>query len=305
LAIAGVGLRVHSDLLPLDSRDPAYLPFLIPPATPGASASTIDVEVVVAPSPRNDSPVLFEGGDAWDMRPDGEGYRLSFYRAGTGRPHTVACSDAQTTWVQVYVNQDAEPSEPPPERLMNPVRYPLDQLLLMNHLSARGGVIVHAAGAVVGGGALVFPGASGAGKSTLSRMLSSAGLGDSLLSDDRVILRVAQAGEGDGSGVEAWGTPWPGDAQIAENAYAPLAVLLFLVKAEVNELVSLGSGAAMRRLLPVVSCPWYDAERLPGVLDTCARVVENTPCYDLRFRPEGEAVTLLTGRSWARDGERA
>ena len=59
----------------------------------------------------------------------------------------------------------------------------------MNHLAERGGVIVHAAGAVVQGGALVFLGASGAGKSTLSRMFLEAGLGAALLSDDRVILR--------------------------------------------------------------------------------------------------------------------
>ena len=32
----------------------------------------------------------------------------------------------------------------------SPVRYPVDQLLLMNHLSSRGGVIVHAAGAHLG-----------------------------------------------------------------------------------------------------------------------------------------------------------
>ena len=82
------------------------------------------------------------------------------------------------------------------------------------------------------------------------------------------------------------------------NALAPLAAVLFLVKAEANELVPLAAGAAMRRLLPVVSCPWYDAERLPGVLDTCARIVEGIPCYDLRFRPDAEAGAAAHGRSW-------
>jgi hypothetical protein len=148
----------------------------------------------------------------------------------------------------------------------------------------------------------VYLGASGAGKSTLSRLFVGAGLGESLLSDDRVILR-ANAPAAGAPECEVWGTPWPGDAEIAANARAPLGALFFLVKSNVNEVVPLATAAGIKRLMPVASCPWYDQERLPGVLDTCAKVVETYPCYELRFRPDADIVSLLTAGKWSRAEE--
>jgi len=253
---------------------------------------------------------------------------LDFFLIGSREPHTVARSDQDTTKVIVHLDERVfrvnantatgdESPVPADAVFLDPVRYPLDQLLLMNHLASRGGVIVHAAGAVIDGRGLVFPGVSGAGKSSLCRVLLEAGWGDSLLSDDRIILRSAANGDsGDGSRTggaravaaatapgsverfDAWGTPWPGDAGIARNACAPLAALLFLVQADADEVVPLAPGAAMRRLMPVASCPWYDGERAGLVLDTCARIIEATPCYDLRFRLDGGVAELLAGRSW-------
>jgi hypothetical protein len=302
LAVADVDLRIDSEFTLLDYPGSPYPPFLARPSEQGAGSSTIDVSVLLGPSPRNDSAPLFDSESAWIMQPEGGGYRLSFRIGDNGPTHTVACSDEHTTRVRVHMEQGMALSDLAPGQYLNPVRYPLDQLLLMNHLALRGGVILHAAGAVVGGGALVFPGVSGAGKSTISRVFVEAGLGDSLLSDDRVIIRTVSDGLGEPEGLTVWGTPWPGDARVAMNARAPLAALLFLVKAEVNELVPLTSSAALRRLLPMVTCPWYDARRFPGALDTCGWIVQGVPCYDLRFRPDAELIPLLTERSWARAG---
>ena len=308
LAVAGVGLRIGSATAFVGRSDPWYLPFIVEDGFPAGCTSAIDVEVATSPFPPCDAPLLFDGGIAWTMQPEDTGYRLCFRRGERLTPgearsvHTVACSDDPTTHVKVYAEQDVEPLSARPGRLTNPVRYPLDQLLLMNHLASRGGVIVHAAGVVMGGGALAFPGVSGAGKSTLARLMLDAGWADSLLSDDRMILRAAREGDVDNEAdVVAWGTPWPSDARVARNACAPLSGLLFLVKSEQNELVPLTPSEATRRLMPVVTCPWYDAERLPGVLDTCAQIVESTPCYEMRFRPDQEAVALLT--EWAHENE--
>jgi hypothetical protein len=176
--------------------------------------------------------------------------------------------------------------------LASPFCYPLDETVLMNHLSSRGGVIVHSAGLEMNVGGdeigLVFPGASGAGKTTLSELLLEAGAGTGLLSDDRMILRTGS----DGS-VRAWGTPWPGDAGIARNRSVPLRSLLFLIQADADEIVPLTSGEALRRLMPVVSCPWYDRERFPGVLDTCGNVVTNVPSHELRFTRSGAVAKVL------------
>ena len=291
LSIAGVEIEVRSQAPLSNQYDPPYKPFLSQVAKNDTVVST-RVSVLSTPSPPNGAALLFESGGAWNMRPEASGYRLSFHREGSEEFHTVACSNAGTTEVQVYVDQDVRPSGPAATRQSSPVCYPLDQLLLMNHLAGRGGVVVHSGAAVVDGQALVFLGASGAGKSTLSRLFLQSGLAEVLLSDDRVILRTQPGG------VRVWGTPWPGDAGIAANACAPLRVLLFLVKSEANEVVPLSPAAGMKRLMPVASCPWYDPERLPGVLDTCASIVEGYPCYELHFRPDADVVTLLVNQRW-------
>jgi hypothetical protein len=168
----------------------------------------------------------------------------------------------------------------------------------MNHLATRGGVICHSAAVVIEGKALLFPGVSGAGKSTMCRMFVNEGLGDRLLSDDRVILRVTGDGGVQPHAVTAWGTPWHGDALIARNESAPLAAVLFLVQAPTNGLRPIPPGAAMRRLMPLISSPWYDPERLPPVLETCGRIVETVSCYELDFTPDGDVVGMLTAMDW-------
>ncbi|MEI6727129.1 MAG: hypothetical protein WCN81_13010, partial [Actinomycetes bacterium] len=165
---------------------------------------------------------------------------------------------------------------------------PLDRLLIMTHLVRRGGLIVHSAGLVMDGAGLAFLGVSGAGKTTLSELLVAAGLGDGVLSDDRTIVRT-----GDASRHTVWGTPWPGDAGIARNLGAPLGALYFLRQEQRNEIVALTPSAAVERLFPVISCPWYDRGLTTAVLDTCERLVADVPCYEFRFARDQGAVEAL------------
>ncbi len=296
LSIAGVRLEVSSPVPFKDRYDGPYEDFAHSKVGPATPTSAINLTISTDRPAANLSCAVFESGGPWNMQSDPEGYRFNLHREGCAVYHTVACSDSATTKVRLHVAQDVatekQPTEPA-EECFNPVRYPLDQLLLMNHLAVRGGVIVHAAGLMLGDKALAFPGPSGAGKSTISRLFMDAGLGSALLSDDRVVIRAADEGP-----VTVWGTPWPGEARVARNDRAPLAALLFLAKAEVNELRSLTAADAARRLMPVVTCPWYDPERLPGVLDTCSLIAQRTPCYELRFRADREATALVIGRSW-------
>ena len=257
--------------------------------------------MVEAPAPPNDSAPLFDSDAIWTMQPEGEGYRLNFFREGSQTPHTVALSDGGTTRVRVHASgersQAGAADDVTAEPVFSPVRYPLDQLLLMNHLAPRGGVIVHATGLLLGSLALVLPGCSGAGKSTIARLFTEQGLGDSLLSDDRIIITACEGEE-----PTAWGTPWPGDARVALNRHSPLAGLLFLARAEVNELVRLTPSEGGRRLMPVITSPWYDPGRLPGVLDTCSGLVESIPCYELRFRMDSAAVDAVLSHDWDSEG---
>ena len=302
LSVGGVDFRVNSDM-PLPKHDiPAYLPFVCLESAQAHPSADIDVEVLVGALPQDDLPVLFDSQESWTMQLGQEGsYRLRFRRTDEELPHTVVCSDSRTTSVRVHMHQRLVVDGPRLEAPWNPLRYPLDQLLLVNHLAPRGGILVHAAGVVAHGRAVVFPGRSGAGKSSLSRLFMEAGLGECMLSDDRIVIRTWGEHDetkryGGRARAEAWGTPWPGDAGLARNACAPLAALYFLVQAAETSLVPLDAGTAMRRLLPVVSVPWYDAERGPQVMSTCAWLVENFPCFDLRFRLDQHVVeTIMEG----------
>ncbi len=288
-------------------RDEAYRPFLVSrPEAPGLHPD-IDVEVVLSAPTVPAGRQIFDSGTAWSAYVDELGYRLVVRWSGPGGGLTVArCTPDTSRVVAHYTGAGGDsPALGPTAAIDDPVRYPVDQLLLMGHLAVRGGVIVHSAGLVLGGAGLVFPGVSGAGKTTLCRLLAGAGLGDALLSDDRTIVRAEGVGRGDpvevaGGGApdgaaafRLWGTPWHGDAQIARNDSAPLRAVLFLVQADATRVVPIAPAAAARRLFPVVTCPWYDRRLLPAVLDTCGRLVESVPCYELRFRRDREVAGVI------------
>jgi hypothetical protein len=291
--IGGVAIRLTSaefDIVP--SEAPEYAEFLGPRADSPAS-SEIAVRVTLEPPPTALGAVVFDSGSPWVMRHDGTGFRLEFIGPDPGKPHLVVRADHTVSDCTLHLCDHEGARGPRSSRF----EYPVDELILMNHLASRSGVLVHSAGLrldpnpadngspVVG---LVFPGASGAGKTTLSRLLQAGGLGAGLLSDDRIILRETE------DAVTAWGTPWPGDAKIARNTSVPLGALLFLTQADEDGLTTLTKGEALRRLLPVVSCPWYDRERLPAVLDTCGRIVERTPCQELRFSRTGAVADVVS-----------
>jgi len=170
--------------------------------------------------------------------------------------------------------------------LHDPVRYPLDQLLLMYRLAAGRGAIVHAASAAVAGRGWVFAGRSGAGKSTLMRQLAAETELEAL-GDDRVILRSIEGQ------IRAFGTPWPGEARVARNVDLPLHAIAFLCQGSEHRLVRLDRREALVRLLPVVSIPWYEPEVAAEVLDLLGALLAAVPAYDLHFALRPGVVDLL------------
>jgi len=300
--IAEIAAEVHSGEYDIgEPSDGCYSEF-VKPSSRGCAA--IDVEVAGWLSDRPRGPLLFDTDQSWAIHAEPGGYSIVFRLAGSGAEYLQARADDLTTRVSVFV--DAKPyaagaaprTLDPGSRVVlpTPYCYPLDQILLMHHLAERGSVIVHAAGVVAADGCLLVCGASGAGKTTLAREFMAAGAPGAILSDDRIIVREIGA-----VGFVAWGTPWPGEAGIARNECAPLDALLFLSREDepgvspgATSLSPLDVDGALRRLLPVVSCPWYDERRATAVLSTCERLVTGLPSYELRFRPGGDVVACLS-----------
>jgi hypothetical protein len=156
----------------------------------------------------------------------------------------------------------------------------------MHLLAVLEGAVLHAAGFVKNGRALVFPGVSGAGKTTLTRLLLCREGWDGL-SDDRVAARKTS------EGVFAFGTPWSGEAGLAENKGAPLAGLFFPERGEKEALEPLSPDKALQRLVKTASVPWYDKEALCQTLDFLGTLAICAPCHVLRFRPGGNIAEAL------------
>src|SRR5262249_3947103 len=115
------------------------------------------------------------------------------------------------------------------ETPLYPLEYPLDELLMIHRISRGEGAEVHGCGLVTSEGqGLLFIGHSGAGKSTTSRLWLNQP-GTTVLSDDRIILRV-QNGT-----LRMYGTPWHGDAGLAAQAFAPVHKIYLLQHASRNE----------------------------------------------------------------------
>jgi hypothetical protein len=172
--------------------------------------------------------------------------------------------------------------------IVNPVCYPLDQILLMYMLARCEGALFHAAGVYMDGRCWIFPGKSGAGKTTLARcLMAHAGPDAEALSDDRMAARKT-------NGVfYAYGTPWPGDAGVAVNKGAPLGGIFFIRHGAANRIEEINPRQSFERLMPLTSVPWYDRKVMPSVLNFCEDLVSGVPCYDFYFNPSADAARCL------------
>ena len=256
----------------------------------------IDILVTNAPAPADDAmQTRFDTGDAWRISSAGKKRRIEMIpRTGPQTAHWCADTDSQFAKVQLYCADHLLNTEVEPHQIQHLVQYPLDQILLVQHLlAAHKGILVHAAGAIRKQGSLtqgvIFPGISGAGKSTLTRQLID-NLDWQFVSDDRIVLRV------DAEKIDLYGTPWPGDAHVALNLSAPLTSLCFLSQSEHSGLESISKSRALERLLPVTSIPWYDRSLLSNALDLCEQVINRTPVYELHFqRHDTQLESVLDG----------
>jgi len=288
LNVAWVNYTVFSqNAAVLGPRGPAYGSFL---GSADGRREIIRVEVRLelgdGPLP-SDLTEAFDSGDSWTISSDGDSRWLRFCLPQLARRHLwLAQISRDFASVTVYCGDEMIRNAGPAVSVVNPVSYPLDQILLMHILARHEGALIHAAGVRVDGRALIFPGKSGAGKSTLSRCLAERD-GLELLSDDRIAVRKI------GDAFIAYGTPWPGDQGAALNEKAPLAGIFFLRHADADSIVPLEPREAIERLLPVTSVPWYDAEAVSGVLAFCDQLLTHVPAFELHFRPGAHVAELV------------
>ncbi len=170
---------------------------------------------------------------------------------------------------------------------VNPLEYPLDELLFMHRLALTGGVEVHACGVVdENNRGHLFVGHSGAGKSTTASLWAERG-GVTILSDDRIILRKEKGT------VWMYGTPWHGDAGFAEAEMAQVSSIYLLEHGLENELHKLTPSQAGAELFARSFVPFYNWNMLDRTLGFLESIVKQITCQKFRFTPDPEAVEFI------------
>ena len=259
-------------------------------ASAGVSEAAIHVPVgITVGDPRPDSnwPQVFDSNETWIAARDGRDLVIAFPSpTEPGRWWWSARLNIERPEVEIICDPEIREKRAGLTRIVNPLRYPLDQLMTMFLLAPRGGCIVHSAGLAVDGRGLAFVGRSGAGKTTLMSVIEEKP--EHLrLSDDRVIFRL------ENGGARIYGTPWAGEGMVAANAHAGLEAIVFLHHGPKNRIESITASDAARQLLPTTSIPWFDGEILSGCIETLDRIVERVPTYNLHFRPDRDVTTII------------
>lgn len=288
LCIGGVEIAIHApENVRLHMENPHYRDFF-GACEKSAHADHLTIDLVCGDLPViAEATRIFDTIDAWSLYRDRGGFWLRSPLAADQQPYWIARFESGATRAELYIRTAGDDSRHE-DTILLPFSYPLDQLLLMYFLAARGGALVHAAGMIEADSAYLFAGVSGAGKSTFSELLRAAKI-RRLLSDERVVLREGK------NLITAFGTPWPGTSAIAANDQAPLKGVFLLSHAGSNRVTKLEPVAAADRLLPMLSIPWYDPETAAGVIAFIRRVAVVTPVYEFGFTPDAAAVEYLRG----------
>ncbi len=312
ISIADLTIALTSDdpLLAVPP-DGAMTPFLVPEAEPDVRLQAQWSKLGVVSGGEQ----LFESGGLWNLVAENGSLRFSFTSPVLGPiPYKMVWLDKEFRSGEVLIHRPYFP----PGRVVYPLEYPLDELLLIHLLAEGRGVEVHACGVLDSSGkGYLFAGQSGAGKTTMARLWQKAEGVDGpltptlspspvaavratgprgedkgegpikVLSDDRIVLRY------DAGRFWMYGTPWHGEAELSAPARAPLNGIYVLRHGLSNRLTPLRRSDTVARLVACSFPLFYHSSGLDFTLGFLDRLVEAVPCYELSFTPDERVIALV------------
>jgi hypothetical protein len=278
--IGGITVGIFAPLEMQLALDREILPFCVSPAQLDIRLDVNWVDDLSAPS----CEPVFHSGGLWSLFEERGGYCFYFSTPFLGTaPYKAAWFDRDFHHGQVTLHRKYFDSR----QAVNPIEYPLDELLAIHRLSRGEGVEVHAVGVVdeFNRGRL-FVGHSGAGKSTSARLWQKRP-GTRVLSDDRIIVRFEHGR------ARMYGTPWHGDAGLALADSADLSAVYVLQHGSRNELTPLPAGRAAAELFARSFVPHHSPEGLTSTLQSLERITRTVPCSLFQFLPDQSAVESI------------
>jgi hypothetical protein len=276
LSVAGVTIAVRGREVTWEEPMSRFL-------VSAVDAPDVELDVVAGSPPRrlDDSParLLFDSASVWRLYGEAAGFRIECRSEAFGEgPYKTAVFDETFTRGTIFME--------PHVAHLNPLDYPLDEVLLANLLGRGRGVELHSCGVIdAQGRGHLFVGVSGAGKTTTARLWEGAASG--IVSDDRVIVRERD------SAMWMFGTPWHGEAELSMPEGVPLAGVYLLVQSDANALRDLEPAEAVARLFRCAFPLFYDGAALDFTLAFLAQLVASVPVRELRFTRDPSVVALV------------
>jgi hypothetical protein len=283
LHVAGIATRVICDEAtfpsPVSGSSSRFL-------GPEASAD-VTIRAAWAPGLAHPEAERLMDAGLWRLYREDAAFIFSFVSPALGSaPYRIARFNGSFSSGQVWLNQACRRDDV----VLEPLDYPLDELLMINLLGRGRGVEVHGCGVVdEDGSAYLCAGQSGAGKSTIARLWH--GQKATILSDDRLVLRLRDRR------VWMYGTPWHGEQGFACPAAAPLSRIFFLQHGLRNDAQPVNGARAAARLFACSFPPFHDKAGLDFTLALLAEVVDLVPAFELTFAPDARVVDFVRRQS--------
>ena len=264
---------------------------------------------------------LFDSGCTWRLYEGEAGFQFDFHTPVLGvRPYKRLLVDRRFREATLQMSEECVAIM---GHSLEPLGYPLDELLIMHRLTQEKAIELHSCGIVrADGTGNLFVGHSGAGKSTTTRLWTQREEVE-VLSDDRIIvrrdgaemldeaagsagakqvlrLRDCSASRGNHfaqddkkSKMRMYGTPWHGEAMYASPGSAPLARIFVLEHGRGNVLTRLSPSQAVGELFARSFVPFHRHEYVDSALEFLQELVDSVPCYRYAFEPDERAVEAI------------
>lgn len=132
---------------------------------------------------------------------------------------------------------------------------------------------------------IMFLGPSGIGKTTQAELWQKY-RSSLIINGDIVFVQETE------SGFLGWGTPWHGSSPYCENTSVPLKAMVILKQAEQNSILKLTGFEKVAEVSNSVFYPQWLEKGMELCLETLDHLLTSIPVYELRCRPDEDAVRL-------------
>ncbi len=285
MKIAGIVMSVKWDKTRLIGRShPSYRDFICH-EKPGI---TLNVHCLDFPE-YSRSKVIFDGEreGRWKLYHHDAKYIIETFDTLTRVKNKVCFLEPDFHYGDVYIRPEME--RPLPQKIkgsffrLPSLMQPLGEIILVNLLTEKRGVMAHGLGVNDRGRGIAFLGSSGTGKSTLARLYGNK-KGTDILSDEHIIIRKEKGR------FYLYGTPWPGMAMKVSSRRVPLEQVFFIEHASRNRIYS---SACAGSFLSLLFLPFWNRKGITKILELCEEIITEVQCRRLGFVKDKSIIDFV------------